>query len=146
MSDGTKEARAAARWWANRLNGDMVHRTGDLGIDMFVDFARSKQEIPKTEQIELFKTSLEGRILSMVVDPYFAWEKAVEDDPKRGSALRAIGMDYHPDKILCDALGAAGLHERVSMLFPLRTVMWINPNEVIISLGGTSPVELRTEW
>lgn len=83
MSDGTTEARVAARWWADRLTADDSPRTGDAMNEAFVMFARSKRRQTITsEQVETFRSHLEQAILTYVREEWRGWDNAVE----KGSA------------------------------------------------------------
>lgn len=139
MSDGTREARTAAHWWADHLTADQTIRTGDAMNEAFAMYARSKQAPPTPEQVEAFRESLEQGILAMLRDPFNAWAKAVEQGPQWGSALRTIGVDYHPDRILSDALDAAELPDGARLLLPMKTVMWVNPGIVKVAAGHGQP-------
>lgn len=141
MSDGTKEARTAARWWADHLTADQTIRTGDAMNEAFAMFARSKQTPPTPEQAEAFRESLQHGILAMLRDPMNAWTKAVDQGPQWGSAFRTIAVDYKPDQLLRDALAAAGLPSGAQLLLPMKTVMWVNPGIVKVAAGHGQPEE-----
>jgi hypothetical protein len=139
-SDGTCEARTAARWWAEQLGPDSKAQIGAADSEAFAWAAKSQQEKPTAEQIETFRAHLEQAIV-----PYLhqnAWEKAVTEDPQWGSALRAIDVDYGPHELLADALEAAGIPARKgTLLLPLKTVMWVNPGEVKVAAGHGAGIE-----
>lgn len=133
QTDGAMEARAAARWWADRLTADEAQRTGDGLNEAFADFARSKMPAPSPEQIETFRTHLEARILQMIRSPESCWQDALDTgEPHRGSAFRTIMVDYGPDPILKDAADVAGVK---ALLLPMKTCMWVNPGSVRVSHG-----------
>src|SRR5690349_4327985 len=109
---GAREARTAARWWAEQLGPDSPARNGDALT------AKSTQDTPTAEQVEQFQTHLERALIPFLHE--HAWEKAVSDGPDWGSSLRTIGVDYGPDPILGDALEAAGIPaRRGTLLLPL---------------------------
>ena len=141
MSDGTTEARVAARWWADCLTADDSPRTGDAMNEAFVMFARSKRRQTITlEQVETFRSLLEQAILTYVREEWRGWDNAVENGPEFGSALRAIGVDYGPDPILRDTLDAAGIRSGPSGPLPLKTTMLIDPGSVRVGLGYNAPM------
>lgn len=144
-TDGTIEARTAARWWANQLGPDSPARNGDATNEMFALAAKTTQTPPTPEQVETFRAHLEQGIIAMLRDPFKAWDKAVAEGPQWGSGLRTIGVDYGPDPILGDALEAAGIPARKgTLLLPLKTVMWVNPGQVKVGLGyNAAPIELE---
>jgi hypothetical protein len=143
MSDGIREARTAACWWVDQLTGDESIRTGDAMNEAFAMYARSKQTPPKADQVEAFRAHLEQGIIAMLRDPINSWEKAVAEGPQWGSYFRTIAVDYGPDKVLGDALKAAGLPSGAELLLPLKTVMWVNPGVVKVSAGyGSGEEEL----
>lgn len=142
-TDGTIEARTAARWWADQLTADGDVRTGDAMNEAFAMYARSKQTPPTPEQVEAFRGHLELNVIAMLREPFRAWDKAVAEGPQWGSALRTIAVDYGPDPVLADALAAAGLPRRAGLLLPMKTVMWVNPGQVKVAAGhGQAEEEL----
>lgn len=140
MSDGTREAQAAAKWWAERIAGDDDIRTGDAMNDSFATAARDMVKTPDAEQVETFRIHLERGILAEVVTSG-SWQNAVEKgDPQWGSVMRTIAVDYGPDPILAEAIEAAGISR---LRLPMKTVMWVNPGSVAVSHGhGVAEVEL----
>ena len=141
MSDGTREAQAAARWWADHLTADGDVRTGDAMQEILTLGARAKSLATVTaEQVEAFTAHLEQAVLEMLHDEHSSWTKAVETEPHVGSAFRSLTVDYHPDKILQGALDAAGIQRRAGGWLPLKTVMKVNPGRLRVKLG------YRAEW
>lgn len=137
------EARAAADWWASRLaNGSDDHDLGgrdeaerDLTATARAGSAALRQRFT-AEQVESFADQLGEHIERHLVkcESYpneGAWDPA---DPRRGSALRAIGVDYGPDPVLNDAAERAGIKLKQFDL-PMKTVMWVNPGEVSVAEG-----------
>ncbi len=141
MSDGKREARTAAQWWADQLAANDPQRTGEAMHEAFADYARSKMERPSPEQVEVFRAHLEEAILQMLREPASAWDAALSSgEPNRGGALRTVAVDYNPGGILKDAADAAGVKTR---LLPVKTCMWINPGQVRVGHGyNAAPVEL----
>ncbi|MFB4275759.1 hypothetical protein ACBJ59_10740 [Nonomuraea sp. MTCD27] len=141
MNDGTREAHAAARWWANHLTADGDVRTGDAMQEILTLGARSMSTATVTaEQVEAFATHLEQAILEMLRDEHASWAKAVETEPHVGSAFRRLEVDYHPDRILQGALDAAGIQRRAGGWLPLKTVMKVDPGRLRVKLG------YKAEW
>ncbi|GAA0969847.1 hypothetical protein GCM10009555_017700 [Acrocarpospora macrocephala] len=140
-SDGTAEARTAARWWADRLIEEADPDTGEDATDAAIWTARKLAQRPTLEQAEAFRQALEEAILDGPVS-HPSWQTAIErDDPKWGSGLRDIGTDWGPDETLGNALEAAGLDGRSLGLLPAKTVMWISPGEVGVALGYGGQVQ-----
>jgi hypothetical protein len=141
MSDGTREARTAAQWWADQLTADGGQQTGDAGQDLSATRARGMVRQPTEEQVEIFRAHVEGAILAMLREDASGWDDAVaRGEPRRGAALRAVATDYGPGPLLDDAMKAAGLSR---LLLPMKTCMWVNPEQVTVGLGyNAAPVEL----
>lgn len=141
MSDGTREARAAAQWWADRLADAGETRTGDAMNDAFAMYARSKIPLPTAAQVNEFRAHLEAVLLAWIGDPQRYWRDAVESGGNRlGAAFRTVAVDYRPDPILGDALEAAGLGGAfMTLRLPLKTVMWVNPGRVTVRHGYKDP-------
>lgn len=119
MSNGTTEARTAARWWTDQLLGH-----------------------PLQEQVEIFRTVLEANILAESIN-HWSWQRAVESgDPQWGEILRVVAYGYGPEPIFDDALEAAGIknHEPPLELLP-KAIMWINPGQLRVSPGDDDVTE-----
>lgn len=141
LNDGTCEARAAARWWADQLTANQDPRTGDAMHEALTMYARSKSTATVTEeQVEAFTVHLEQAVLEMLRDEHSSWDKAVATEPHVGSAFRRLEVDYHPDEILKGALNAAGIQRRAGGWLPLKTVMKVDPGRLRVKLG------YRAEW
>ena len=137
------EARAAADWWAGKLAaGTDEHDLGDRDAaerDLTAT-ARAASAVLRqrfmTEQVDAFAEHLAEGIEQHLVKwesyPHEgAWDPA---DPRRGSALRAVDVDYGPHPVLAEAAERAGIKLKMFDL-PMKTVMWINPGEVTVSEG-----------
>lgn len=142
MSDGAREAQAAARWWANHLTADGDVRTGDAMQEILTLGARAKSLATVTaEQVEAFTAHLESSVLELIRDEHSGWDKAVEQgEPHIGGAFRKLEVDYHPDKILQGALDAAQIQRRAGGWLPLKTVMKVDPGRLRVKVG------YRAEW
>ena len=142
------EARAAADWWADALaNGTDDHDLGarDAAERDLTAAARAGSAVLRQrftdEQVDAFRRQLAERIEQHLIKwesyPHEgAWDPS---DPRRASALRAIGCDYGPDEVLTEAAELAGLALKMFDL-PMKSVMWIDPGEVKVSAGyGATP-------
>lgn len=144
------EARVAAKWWADRLRGDCKMESGspmvrllspkhaestDM-IDVLSMLARVKELSP--EQIDVFENTL----AEIVAGTYCkTWDV---NRPKFGSACRTLSVDYGACNQLRAAYQFAGGGIDVTV-FPIKTVMWINPGSVKVRYGyGGDEVELMT--
>jgi hypothetical protein len=142
MSDGTREAHVAARWWADRLAAVGETRTGDTVNEAFAMAARSSVAPPTPDQVETFRASLHATLLGWIADPDRYWRDAVESGQhRRGGAFRRLDVDYGPDPTLTAALHAAGLGGAgMRLRLPLKTDMWVNPFHVTVRHGYHAPV------
>jgi hypothetical protein len=144
MSDATTEVRVAVQWWADQLSGDpSPTHTGNVSSEMLTDLVKSAITKPTGEQVKVFREHLKRALLAMVLTE--DWADAVSSgNPQLGSAFRKVSVGYGPDKILDDAMVAAGLPRLTrQVVLPLKTTMWINPGSVSVGLGYNTPaVEL----
>lgn len=142
-SDGTIEARTAARWWADQLGPDSKAHIGDATNEMFLLAVKAIQKPPTSQQVEKFRLHLEQTIVPFLYA--YGWERAVAEDPQWASGLRTIDVDYGPCVLLSDALESSGISaQRGKLLLPLKTVMWVNPGHVAVSFGYNAiPIELE---
>lgn len=137
MSDGTREARTAAQWWADHLTAANEPTTGDPKLDIFVTYAQSMLLRPTPEQVETFRAHLEAAIIAMINDPANGWVDALRTGEPRGAAFRKLTVDYKADRILSDSMAAAGI--RAMLLLPMKTSMWISPGIVEVGHGYNAP-------
>lgn len=135
MTEPRPEAKHAAAWWASRL-GRADHDNGDALQSAYITAATAKINQTFTdEQREAFRSELESGIETHLQQ--WDWRP---DQPRFGSAMRCISVDYGPCSILADAAERAGL-KRLSMFdLPVKTTMWIDPGHVAVSEGYCAPV------
>ena len=139
------EVTCAAKWWADALfrpapqdNGD-AFQSGFATMAMMTVAVRCPMTKAERDQFEEFVAT---RLDCHVVEG--GWNRAVHD-PVWGSAVRAIGTDYHPDMLLESALIAAVGSERaqqLSLLWPIKTFMWIDPGSVKVRHGYGAEIEV----
>lgn len=134
-----REARTAARWWADKIRdgfalrdgaesyaGGLSERSGGL-----TDILQRKLADHVTpEKVERYEHELAERIQGEIVDAYA--------DPSRTMttyfAALELGVDYGPSQMHADALEAAGLPSGMGML-PMKTTMWVEPGRVSVGDG-----------
>lgn len=130
-----KEIEIAAKWWANVIRKGARQDNGDGFQSIALSVLQSRANPPTEEQLQAFEQALINA-LEADIDPQ-SW---FPDDPRRGSALRSIGVDYGPAGVLRDAMDAVGL---AYILLPCKTLMWINPGSVEVSYGyGADVVQI----
>jgi hypothetical protein len=133
------EVQAAADWWGDRLAHPGQQDCGDAFQNGFATalMLTVVMRTPMTaDERALFVERLATRIEAhFVATP--DWERA-KGEPNWGSACRVLGVDYGPNLMLASALVAAVGNTRadtLSLLWPIKTMMWINPGEVKVSHG-----------
>jgi len=131
MNEIKPEIAVAAKWWADQLRDTPKHDNGDAFQSAFATVTASMLKRPTSEQVERFETELATALSSALGFSGDSWR---EDDPMWASGARVIGVDYHPDQILEDALNAAGIGDGFCLL-PFKTLMWIDPNSVNVAQG-----------
>lgn len=148
MSEPRIEAQQGAAWWASRL-GHAVHDIGGRTADEREKSANAnlatmfKGKTFTPEQVDAFR-----RELAVTIEEHLCrWETGVHEGSWRpeesqwGSALRAFGCDYNPERILTEAAERAGF--KIGGLdLPMKTVMWVNPGEVKVAEGYSAPIEV----
>jgi hypothetical protein len=123
-------AKIGAKWWTDQIKESSPQDVGDFVSSALAEWAKNEVKglSPLTEQkLSTFQSCLEANILRHLDET--EW---LETNPIWGSALRTVGIDYHPDRVLRDAIEEAD----ISVLYlPLKTIMWLNPDGVKVSLG-----------
>ena len=132
------EAKAAAAWWASRLgraSHDLGTREpGEAASTAFAGFASAVLGDRFTDgDRDAFR-----RELALAIEDHLASSSWRPDEPRWGSAIRAIMVDYGPDPVLKQAAQRAGL-ELKTLDLPLKTVMWVNPGQVSVGEGYNAP-------
>jgi hypothetical protein len=128
-------AKVAAKWWADQLTADEMPESGVFELNNMVLWARCQIAPPTDDQLVRFQQVLEEKILDDLENNDTGW---ADDDPMRGAALRTIGVDYHPDRILKEAADETEINV---LLLPIKTNMWINPDGVKVSGGYKGAIE-----
>lgn len=128
------EINAAVEWWKKALAGFVWQDNGDPVHMAIATWVRERQPKPTAEQIEEFGSAL-AAILAEIFRKDGSWEKA-KKDPHWGSATdgRCLSVDYGPDRVLSAAAQAANIHHGTT-LFPVKTVMHVNPGRVTVREG-----------
>lgn len=124
-------ARAAARWWRDKIDGGARHDNGDDGAaSRFACLMADRLSTPTDkESLDVFENEL-IRVLML-------------EGEERGSF--SIGSDYGPEGLLYWAAKAAGIS---GMNFPFKTWMWlqVSNGEVVVKDGyRESPRVIWTE-
>ena len=135
-----EEIKVAAKWWADQLRQSPRHDNGDAFQSGLATLLASQVGHPSEEQIARFEREL-AELLS--VQDAFQGDSWIPSRPEWASYARCIGCDYHPDRVISDALRKAGI-ESFSLLLPFKTVMQINPGEVNVAYGYGAP--FKTIW
>jgi hypothetical protein len=140
----SKEAQVGAKWWADQLRSGFTPNNGsveeegtianlsqtDPAVRELFAMARVNDEAALTpEKVDAFEAALVANIEALLI----------EDE---GPYHSTFGVDYHPDKILSDALATAEIEESMTTL-PWKTDMWVLRGSVKVSAGyGAEYVEL----
>jgi hypothetical protein len=129
-----REARTAAKWWADQLRDQPQHDNGDALGSAFAGLVAARLPPLTYEQIAAFEQHLcAGLLVLLKAD---TWD---ETDPGRGGYFRTVAVDYDPDPLLTGAARQAGF--KADLRLPIKTVMWINPGEVSVACGYGAPEE-----
>lgn len=137
--DKEKAATIAAEWWTDQLKNSGGQNVGVAAPSFLANLAENisrEMETSLDEKLIIFQRHLEDNLLEMISQT--GWK---EDDPIRGRALRTVGVDYHPSKELGEAAKKAGIS---NLLFPVKSMMWIDPDGVRVSLGYRGKIEKIT--
>lgn len=126
----------AARWWANQLRKPPKSSAGvGAGVQsaMF-DWAASQVEGPTEAQINNFQAALEVTLTEKLTG--CAWD---EGRPNWDGASRTVDTNWNPAPCLEAAAQQAGIS---TLLLPIYTMMWIDPDGVKVRLGYSGQVEI----
>lgn len=123
-------ARAAAHWWAERVDGTAHHnnRGGDLASVFAGILADTMNEPPKVGALERFEEILAEKIMTA----------------KYRMMRQSIWVDYGPDKILAEAAEEAGIS---CNNFPWKTGMYIDleKGEITVRIALGEPKKIYPE-
>lgn len=119
---------AAVNYWAGFLEkGPTMSKIGDNMIDVMMTLVQHTSSVdPDTDQVAKFKETLGAHIRSLL---------------ERKVSWITLDVDYGPDMNLSNALRVAGIK---SSPFPMKTIMWVKPNEVSVAQGYRA--ESRVLW
>lgn len=126
----SEAVKIGAKWWTDQLRTKSKQDSGDLLTSMMSSWAENKvMEInPLTaEKLDIFQSCLESNLLAFLQET--EW---LEEKPQWASALRAVGKDYSLDPVLEAAAAKADINE---LHFPIKILMWLDPDGVKVSLG-----------
>lgn len=136
------EAVHAARWWASRLGNAVQHITDRRGqaerdTQDFTSFAAAASGRSFTDE----QRAAFARHLAPLIETHLReretgiWDGAWRTgEPAWGSAIRDISIDYGAHPVLRAAAALAGF-SLMTLDLPVKTVMWINPGEVVVAEG-----------
>jgi hypothetical protein len=135
------EAKTAARWWADKLRFGCKHQVASPSrrstdtdiIEALTTLAGNKGKHLTPEQIDQFEGALAAIVTKVFIETD-SWQRA-KRDPHWGSAVRTLSVDYGPCDELRAAYQFAGGPFRCTGVFPLKTMMWINPGSVRVRYG-----------
>ena len=133
-----EQIQVAADWWAGELAIITSQGNGDPMCSAYATVVAFELPRPSPEQVAAFRTSLVNQLREHIDRK--SWKN---DNPYWGSYMRTVGCDYGPDGSLRQAAEAAGI-KPCCPPFPLKTVMWINPDKVSVSHGYRA--EPRVLW
>ncbi len=125
--DKSQAIMIAAEWRANTLRNQPSAYGDYAPADIMLDHARERILPPTEEQILAFQAWLEDELVKWLKGCF--WDA---DNPLKGQALRIVSVDWSPDRWLTAAAEKAGI---ASLWFPVKTMMWISPDVVRVSVG-----------
>lgn len=132
----SKEAQVAAKWWADKLRTGFVPDNGSAEEEGTV--ANLKETNPLASSIfSLAREADEAQLTPEKIDAFEeALAEGIEDliGKAYGDYGSTFGVDYHPDRILSDALAEAEIHESMTTL-PWKTTMRVLPGSVKVGDG-----------
>ncbi len=138
--DKSQAAKIGAEWWTDQIRESHPQNIGDFTASALAEWARNEVRSVSslTEQkLSIFQTCLEGNLLRMLEES--DWRQS---NPIWGAALRTVGVDYHPDPELAEAAKKADINE---LFLPMKTIMWLDPDGVKVSLGYRGEIKGTTD-
>ncbi len=123
----------AAKWWADQLRITTKQDNGDALCNALVGLI--PRDPPDPLKVNAFERELADRLPGYLAR---GWDV---DNPMRGSALRTLGCDYGPGELLAEAAEASGI-KPMCPPFPMKTVMWIDPDGVKVGHGYRAEPEI----
>lgn len=132
-----REARTAAKWWADKLRDDFTPDNGDTdppegSKDLITASRAVDRRYLSASAIDAFEAALAVRVQTMLNEEKSPYETAMR-----------LGVDYRPSRDLAECLEEAGIPARTTTL-PWKTCMWVQPGSVRVGDGyGVGPRELE---
>jgi hypothetical protein len=131
-----KEFRAAAEWWADQLQRPSRQDNGDGFQSGFATAAAMITMLRVGPLTDDERSLFIDRLVSRLQAHYGAHDYG----------FRTLAVDYGPDLMLRSALHAAlgpARAEQFSLLWPIKTCMWIDPGCVKVAHGyRAEPVQI----
>ena len=125
----------AAKWWADQFRNGTKQDNGDVMTTMFATLCAGAFSVTP-EHADAFESALIEAL------PEHLGKTWKADDPRFGSSTRALMTDYGADMVLSAAAKSAGIQSGCPP-FPMKTVMWIDPDKVRVRHGyAAQPIEL----
>ncbi len=117
---------SAAVWWAEKLQTPKFDNGGtDPGNQLAQLITASMHKEQPGDKASKFKEALKEAIAERL----------------EMTSYMSFGVDYHPDRILTDALSKATIKNDMSTL-PWKTNMWIKDGKVEVRYGYGAPIEV----
>lgn len=149
-------ARLGARWWADYLRSDQIPSlVKEAGYGLYPKDLKMTPELQRSQQRE----RMNGEMGDFLIRGILARsERLKEEEVDAFEEQLAIGImnasedlmmvsihvDYHPDRMLTDALIRAGIDRKktnADSRFPFKTVMHLDEESVGVSAGYGAPRE-----
>ena len=134
-----KEAKAAAKWWADTLRTLPAQDNGDGFQSALGTMLQRAGRSLTDEEIQTFEDGVEAVVEKLI-------DRAEEWRPGRDKWFVVLSTDYGPDMELREAIDRllpGDARTLVGNKLPWKTVMHINPGEVKVSRGyGAELVDL----
>jgi hypothetical protein len=136
-------AKIAAKWWTDQLAVKSKQDAGDKSISIAASLAENEARKfnPLTAQkLAAFQSHLEASLLAFIQET--KWPK---EELWRGSSLKVVKIvkvDYDPDRILKEAAAKADIDQ---LHFPIKTIMWLDPDGIKVSSGYGGKIEEITD-
>lgn len=126
----SEAAKIGAKWWTDQIRESPPQNVGGFTVSTLAEWSKvvvGKLALLTEQKLSVFQSRLETNLLNLLDKS--DW---LEDDPMQGFGSRIIEVDYDPSKELLDAIEAANISD---LLLPLKTMMWLDPDSVKVSLG-----------
>lgn len=125
-----EQIEVAAKWWADQFRHGTKQDNGDGMTTILATVIGSR--IETASKADAFEAALKELLPDHLLR---CW---TPEDPSCGSSLRCLSCDYGPCQLLQEAAHRAGI-DPFCPPFPMKTVMWINPDSVRVKHGYGAP-------